>query len=97
MFASTMNTIMLQVVLADIEEKKTPDGKIKTFSIKFVLKNGELVYVMRAIKTGLYRMNQGKNHYRGIVAVDKQNNWIGHPTPVHIFKIIEYNGIKVSI
>lgn len=92
-----MDTIKLQVVLADMEEKKTPAGKIKTFSIKFIKKNGELVYVHRAMKTGLFRMNLGRNHMRGIVAIDKQDNWIGHPTPVHIFKIVEYNGYKVSI
>jgi uncharacterized OB-fold protein len=91
-----MDTIKLQVVLADMEVKSNPDGKIKTFSISYVKKDGELVYVLRAIKTGL-RFNSYSKMMRGVVAVDKEGGWIGHPTPVHIFKITEYNGFKVSI
>jgi len=91
-----MDTIKLQVVLADMEVKKLPDGKIKTFSIKYVLKNGELVFIRRAMKTGL-RFNMYSKMMKGVVAVDGDGNWIGHPTPVCIWKIIEYNGFKVSI
>jgi hypothetical protein len=92
-----MNSIKLQVVLADMEEKKTPNGKIKTFSIKFFKKDGEMVYLLRAISCGLHRMNLKKNMMRGVVAVDRDNNWVGHPTPVNIWFIANYNGVKVSI
>ena len=91
-----MDTIKLSVVLADMDEKKLPDGSLKVFSIKFVKQNGELVFVNRAIRTGL-NMDMKKNAFRGILRVDKELESLGHPTPVKIWNIIEYNGIKVSL
>lgn len=92
-----MDTIKLSVVLADLDSKLTPTGKPITFSIKFIKKNGELVFIRKAIKVGLAKMNLFENAFRGVVAVDDQNDWIGHPTPVKIWNIVEYNGFKVSI
>lgn len=91
-----MDTIKLQVVLADMDEKTLPDGKQKVFSIKFVKQNGELVYVNRAVRCGL-NMNMKRNAFRGILRVDKELEKLGHHTPVKIWNIIEYNGIKVSL
>jgi len=91
-----MDTIKLQVVLADMDEKTLPDGSQKVFSIKFVKMNGELVYVNRAVRCGL-KMDMKKNAFRGILRVDKDLKKSGHPTPVKIWNILEYNGIKVSL
>jgi hypothetical protein len=91
-----MGTIKLSAALADLDSKLTPSGKPITFSIKFIKKDGELVFIRKSIKVGLARMNLLENAFRGVVAVDDQNDWIGHPTPVKIWNIIEYNGFKVT-
>lgn len=91
-----MDTIKLSVVLADMEEKKLPDGSQKVFSIKFIKKNGELVFINRSIKVGL-KMDMYKNAFRGVLRVDKDLEKIGHPIPVKIWNIIEYNGIEISL
>jgi hypothetical protein len=62
-----MDTIKLSVVLADLDSELTPAGKPVTFSIKFIKKNGELVFIRKAIKVGLARMNLFENAFRGVV------------------------------
>ncbi len=84
------------LALQEFELKETPDGKPVTFSIKFVKKNGELVYVPRAVSAGL-RFNMSDNSMRGILPVDFNNNASGHVTPVHIDGITEWNGKKIKL
>lgn len=91
-----MNTIKHSVVLNDMDEKKTPDGKVKMFSIKFITLTGELVFLKRAIKTGL-RMHLKNNMMRGVLPVDKEGEKTAHIYPVKIWNIIEYNGYEVSL
>lgn len=89
-------TIKLSVVLRELDVKLRPDGNPKTFAIKFVKKNGELVYYHRAISTGL-KMNMKANAMRGVRLVDRQFNGIDHITPVYIWSIVEFNGLRVIL
>lgn len=88
--------IKLMLVLSELDESTTSDGKQKTFSIAFILKDGTRVYMNRAVKTGL-NMNLKKNAMRGFIAVDKDLNKVGHITPVSIWAIVEFNGRRVII
>ena len=92
----SVTKIPLSVVLRELDVKLRPDGNPKTFSIKFVKKNGELVYYHRAISTGL-NMNMKKNAMRGVRLVDRQFNGIDHITPVYIWAIVEFNGMRVIL
>jgi len=61
-----------------------------------VKKNGELVFIPRAVAAGL-RFNMRDNSMRGVLPVDHQNNPSGHVTPIHIDGIIEWNGKKIRM
>lgn len=91
-----ITTIRRNLALKEYEIKETSDGRQVSFSIKFVKKNGELVFIPRAVATGL-KMNMKDNRMRGIVPVDNSNDAIGHITPVHIDGIVEWNGKKVKM
>jgi len=47
-----MEAIKLSTVLSQLDEKLSPEGNPNTFSIKFVKKNGELVFYNRCIPAG---------------------------------------------
>ncbi|MDP3641858.1 MAG: hypothetical protein Q8S54_01575 [Bacteroidota bacterium] len=89
-----IETIRRNLVLKELEIKETPQGKQIVFSIKFVKKDGELVFMPRAVATGL-KMNMKENRMRGVLPVDADGNACGHVTPVSIDSLIEYNGIKI--
>ena len=91
-----IQTIRRNLALKEYEIKETPDGKQVTFSIKFVTKSGEIVFIPRAVAAGL-RFNQKENRMRGVVSIDQDNKATGHVTPVHIDGIIEWNGKKVKM
>lgn len=91
-----IETIRRNLVLKELEIKETPEGKQIVVSIKFVKKDGELVFMPRAVATGL-KMNMKGNRMRGVVPVDSQGNACGHVTPVSIDSLIEYNGIKIKM
>jgi hypothetical protein len=88
--------IYRNVALKEYDVKETPDGKPITFSIKFVKKNGELVFIPRAVAAGL-RFNVKDNRMRGVLPVDMNNEPSGHVTPVHIDGLIEWNGKKIKM
>ena len=88
--------IRRNLALKEFEARETPDGKQSVFSVKFVKKDGELVFVPRAVATGL-KMNMKENRMRGILPVDAQGNAIGHVTPVHIDGLVYWNGSKVRL
>ena len=91
-----IETIRRNLVLKELEAKETPDGKQIVFSIKFVKKDGELVFIPRAVASGL-KMNMKENRMRGVLPVDSQGNACGHVTPVHIDSLIEWNGMKIRM
>lgn len=83
-------------VLREMEIKETPTGKQVTFSIMFVKKNGEVVFIPRAVSTGL-RINMKSNRFRGVVAIDENGNNTSHVYPVHIDNILEFNQNQVKL
>lgn len=90
-------TIKLSTALAELDENVLPDGKQKIFSIKFIKKNGELVYFKRAVKTGLNKVNLKANNLVGVLPIDESGKSISHPTPVVIWNIVGFNGKRVYL
>jgi len=91
-----IQTIRRNLALKEYEIKETPDGRQVTFSIKFVTKQGEIIFIPRAVAAGL-PFNGRDNRMRGVLSVDCENNASGHVTPVHIDGIIEWNGKKIKL
>ena len=89
-------TIRRNMVLKQIDAAEDPLGRKITFSLKFTKKDGELVYMPKAQSCGL-KFNQKDNRMRGIIPVDANGNLAGHPTPVHIDALIEFNGLKIRM
>ena len=89
-------TIRRSLVLQEYDIKETPRGKQTIFSIRFVKKNGELVFIPKAVACGL-PFNMKENRMRGILPVDSYGNATGHSTPVHIDAIMEWNHKKVIL
>lgn len=83
-------------MLREYDTKEKPDGSPVVFSLKFVKKNGELVFMPRAVACGLSQ-NMKKNRLRGFLPVDRNNHKIGHPTPVNINAVTEWNGKKLNL
>ena len=83
-------------MLREYDIKETPSGKQTTFSIKFVKINGELVFIPNAVACGL-SVNMAKNRLRGVLPIDINGEKAGHPTPVNIDAIIEWNHKKVIL
>ncbi len=91
-----IQTIRRNLALKEFEIKESPDGKQFVFSIKFVKKNGEIVFIPRAVAAGL-QFNGKDNRMRGVLPIDGDNKGSGHVTPVHIDGITEWNGKKVHL
>ncbi|PXX96907.1 hypothetical protein DF185_19905 [Marinifilum breve] len=91
-----MKTISLAEVVRELNETVTPEGTQKTFAIKFVKKGGEVVYLNRAVKTGL-KMDMTKHAMRGVRPVDEFGQNLGHVYPVLIWSILEFNGKRVYL
>ena len=91
-----MEAIKLSIVLSELDEKILPGGNQKTFSTKFVKKNGELVYYRRCVSCGL-NMNLKSNSMRGVRLVDRNYDPIDHHTPVYIWSILEFNNHEVIL
>jgi len=89
-------SIRRNLALKEYEINETPNGRQVTFSIKFVTKRGEIIFIPRAVAAGL-RFEMKYNRMRGVLSVDAENKAIGHVTPVHIDGIIEWNGKKVKL
>lgn len=83
-------------MLREYDVKEMPGGKQVVFSIKFVKQNGELVFMPRAVACGL-TANMDLNRLRGVRPVDANDDGIGHPTPVNIDAIVEWNGKEVIL
>jgi hypothetical protein len=62
-------TIRRNLVLKEHEIKETPEGIQVVFAIKFVKKNGELVFIPRAVAAGL-RFDMKDNRTWGVLPVD---------------------------
>ena len=89
-------SIRRNFALREYDIKETPQGRQKVFSIKFVKKNGEIVFLPRAVASGL-SFNMKDNRMRGVVAVDAKGDKIGHVYPVSIDLITEWNGKEIIL
>lgn len=83
-------------MLREYDVKETPAGKQIVHSLKFVKKNGELVFLPRAIAAGL-KIDMKTNRMRGFQPVDIYGNNAGHIHPVHIDSFVEWNSQKVKL
>ena len=90
------STIRRNLALKEYDIKETLSGNQVVFSIRFITKSGELVFVPAAVACGL-SCNMSKNRLRGIMPVDDAGNRIGHPYPVSIDALVEWNGKKVIL
>lgn len=88
--------IRRNLALREYDIKESPDGRQTVFSIKFVKTNGELIFMPRAVACGL-SANMEKNRLRGVLSIDGVGKGIGHPTPVSIDAITEWNGQEVKL
>lgn len=95
-FCAMKDTVRRADVLTEMEIKETITGRGKQFSIQFYKKNGELVFLPRAVSRGL-RANMSSNRLRGVQAVDETGNGIGHIYPVCIDNIRMFNNLRVRI
>ena len=91
-----LQTIRRNLALKEFETKETPDGRQVVFSIKFVTKKGELIFMPRAVAIGL-RFDMKSNRMRGALPVDEHNKATGHATPFNIDGITEWNGKRVKM
>ena len=90
-----METIRLDKVLKEFDQKEK--GNVKdAFSVAIVLKSGERRKLERAVKVG-QGFSLKNNEMRGVLEVDENGKSIGHPTPVSIWSIVEYNNQKVVL
>jgi hypothetical protein len=90
------DTIRRNTALREYDIKETPEGNQVIFSIRFIKNNGESVFLPRAVACGLpYSLKE--NRMRGVVAVDSHGDKIGHPYPVSIDLITEWNGRKIVL
>lgn len=83
-------------VLRQLDIKETVDGKAVPFSVKFRSKGGELIFIPAGVACGL-RMDMRKNRMRGVQPVGKDLVPVGHPTPMSIDRIVEFNGKRVYL
>jgi hypothetical protein len=89
-----IESIRRNIALREYDIKETPQGRQVVFSIKFIKKNGEIVYLPRAVASGLpYSLKD--NRMRGVVAVDNKGDKIGHVYPVNIDLILEWNDKQI--
>lgn len=91
-----MATILRAQALREMDIKEDPYGKPITYSIKFIKKDGSIVFLPRAMTVGL-RMNMKKSRFRGVLPVDDKNNSVGHVYPVNIDNILEFNSNSVRL
>ena len=83
-------TIRRNVALRELDIKEDSEGKQICFSIKFLKKNGEVIFLPMAVASGLpYSLKD--NRLRGVVAIDSKGDKIGHVYPVNIDLIVKWN------
>ena len=90
-----METIRRNLALADIDIRRDEHGNRRVFSIKFVSKEGKVYFIPQAYACGAGRMNMKEYQLRGVQPCDCKGNPEGHPYPVDIDLILEYNKMKI--
>lgn len=92
-----MESIRRNLVLADMDVRTDGKGKRRIFSIKFVSGDGKLYFFPQAYACGAGKMNNKEFQLRGVQPCDCRGNAEGHPYPVNIDRIVEYNKMKVVL
>lgn len=92
-----METIKRNLVLKLLAIRETPAGKPHIFSIKFCDKKGKIRFFPHAIATGTGRMDPHENRMRGVQPCCASGNPEGHPYPVSIDRIKEFNQMRVKL
>ena len=83
-------------MLKSLDIKETPSGAQVSFSMVFIKKDGERVFLPRAVSTGLpYSLSA--NRLRGVLPIDINGNKAGHVYPVSIDLILEFNSLEVLL
>lgn len=90
-----METIRRNLALADMDIRTDERGRRRIFSIKFVSKEGKVYFMPQAYAYGAGRMNMKEYQLRGVQPCDCKGNPEGHPYPVDIDLILEYNKKKI--
>lgn len=90
-----MENIKRNEMLADMDIRLAMNGKKRTFSIKFVGRNGKLYFFPNAFACGVANTNMKQARVRGVQPCDCKGNPEGHVYPVGIDNVIEYKGKKV--
>ena len=83
-----METIRRNLALADMDIRRDEHGK-------FVSKEGKVYFIPQAYACGAGRMNMKEYQLRGVQPCDCKGNPEGHPYPVDIDLILEYNKMKI--
>lgn len=81
----------LNAVLADWDEERLPDGRIKNFTVAWISKKGEYRFIKRGKKSGL-KHNMKEHDFKAVQPVDMNGDEIGHVYPVWIHSIVYYSG-----
>jgi hypothetical protein len=89
-------TIRRNLALREYYVKETPSGTPVVFSIRFVKKNGELVFIPSAIASGLPFHVSG-DRMRGVMPVDASLCQCGHVVTVDFDSIVLWNGKRVIL
>lgn len=83
-------------MLKALDIKESPEGSVITFSIVFIKKDGERVFVPRGVSVGL-PYSLVANRMRGVLPIDANGEKVGHVYPVSIDNILEYNSLEVVL
>ena len=82
-------------MLSDMDIRTDERGRRRI--VKFGSKEGKLYFIPQAYACGAGRMNMKENQLRGVQPCDCKGNPEGHPYPVNIDLILEYNRMKVIL
>ncbi|MFA6128791.1 MAG: hypothetical protein WC699_15940 [Bacteroidales bacterium] len=88
--------IRRNTMLKALDIKEGPGGEQITFSMVFIQKDGQRVFVPRGVAVGLpYSLTV--NRLRGVLPIDAAGNKAGHVYPVSIDNILEFNSLEVLL
>jgi len=79
----------LNAILADWDEQFYPNGTEKFFSVGFIAKTGEYIFIKRARRCGL-RFSMKDLDFKVAVPVDNNGIAIAHVYPIWIHSILYY-------
>lgn len=92
-----MKTIKRNLVLKLLSIREMPDGKPHIFAVKFCDKKGFIRFFPNAVSCGAGRMDNYQNRMRGIQPCCPSGHPEGHPYPVSIDRLIEFNNMQVIL